>query len=84
MPGTSRQVSLCPFAAWEPLGRTAGAASPQRAITGNTVLVVASSPGYPHGLIDDVAGIAAVAKKVGDNGREGGLVVKAPQGARPP
>ena len=32
----------------------------RRAITRNTVLVVASAPGFPHGVIDHVADIAAV------------------------
>ena len=32
----------------------------RRAITRNTVLVVASSPGFPHGVMDHVADIAAV------------------------
>lgn len=36
------------------------AASVGRAITRNTVLVVASSPCFPHGVIDDVEGIAKV------------------------
>lgn len=36
-----------------------------RAITKNTVLVVASAPGFPHGVVDDVAGIAAVAQRHG-------------------
>jgi hypothetical protein len=36
------------------------AAAVARAITRNTVLVVASSPCFPHGVIDDVSGIAKV------------------------
>lgn len=36
------------------------AAAVARAITRNTVLVVASSPCFPHGVIDDVTGIAKV------------------------
>ena len=36
------------------------AGSVARAITRNTVLVVASSPCFPHGVIDDVEGIARV------------------------
>ncbi len=36
------------------------AAAVARAMTHNTVLVVASSPCFPHGVIDDVSGIAAV------------------------
>lgn len=36
------------------------AAAVARAITSNTVLVVASAPCFPHGVIDDVEGIAKV------------------------
>jgi len=36
-----------------------------RAVTRRTVVVVASAPGYPHGVVDDVAGIAAVAARRG-------------------
>eukprot|EP00879_Flechtneria_rotunda_P016083 GHRR01016824.1.p1 GENE.GHRR01016824.1~~GHRR01016824.1.p1 ORF type:complete len:524 (+),score=169.46 GHRR01016824.1:2119-3690(+) len=36
-----------------------------RRMTRNTVLVVASAPGFPHGVVDDVAGIAAVAARRG-------------------
>jgi sphinganine-1-phosphate aldolase len=45
-----------------PVGRDyrVSAAAVARALTRNTVLVVASSPCYPHGVIDDVAGIARV------------------------
>ena len=32
----------------------------RRAISRNTVLVVASAPGFPHGVMDHVADIAAV------------------------
>jgi len=32
-------------------------------INKNTVLVVASSPGFPHGVMDDIQGIAEVCKK---------------------
>ena len=39
------------------------AASVARAITRNTVLVVASSPCFPHGVMDDVEGIAKVTPK---------------------
>ena len=39
--------------------RLSGAAV-RRAITRNTVLVVASSPGFPHGCVDHVRDIAAV------------------------
>ncbi|CAK0780190.1 hypothetical protein CVIRNUC_004963 [Coccomyxa viridis] len=41
------------------------AAAVARALTRNTVLVVASSPCFPHGVIDDVEGIAQVASKAG-------------------
>lgn len=34
-------------------------------ITTNTVLVVASAPGFPHGIVDDVPGIAAAARRRG-------------------
>ena len=34
------------------------AAAVRRALTRNTALVVASAPCFPHGVIDDVAGIA--------------------------
>ncbi|KAF6262831.1 PLP-dependent transferase [Scenedesmus sp. NREL 46B-D3] len=40
-------------------------ASVARCITRNTVLVVASAPGFPHGVVDDVAGIAAAAARRG-------------------
>jgi sphinganine-1-phosphate aldolase len=36
-----------------------------RCITANTVVVVASAPGFPHGVVDDVAGIAAAAARRG-------------------
>lgn len=36
-----------------------------RCITANTVLVVASAPGFPHGVVDDVTGTAAAAAKRG-------------------
>ena len=32
----------------------------RRAITSNTILVVASAPGFPHGIIDAVQDIAQV------------------------
>jgi sphinganine-1-phosphate aldolase len=35
----------------------------RRAITGNTILIYASTPGYPHGAVDDVQALAAIAKK---------------------
>ena len=40
-------------------------ASVRRALSRNTVAVVASAPSYPHGVVDDVAGIAAVARAGG-------------------
>ncbi|WIA20475.1 hypothetical protein OEZ85_004880 [Tetradesmus obliquus] len=40
-------------------------ASVARCISRNTVLVVASAPGFPHGVVDDVAGIAAAAARRG-------------------
>ena len=45
-----------------PVGRDyrVSAAAVKRAMTRNTALVVASSPCFPHGVIDDVAGIAQV------------------------
>lgn len=39
------------------------ASAVERAITRNTILVVASSPGYPHGVMDEVQKIAHVALK---------------------
>ena len=36
------------------------AASVKRRITRNTILMVASSPGYPHGVIDHVADLGKV------------------------
>lgn len=44
--------------------RLSGAAV-RRAITSNTVLVVASSPGFPHGVVDHVRDIAVAAKERG-------------------
>lgn len=35
----------------------------KRAITSNTILVVASSPGFPHGVVDHVQDIAQVSGK---------------------
>lgn len=35
----------------------------RRAITSNTVLLVASAPQYPHGIIDDVEGVASLGKE---------------------
>jgi glutamate/tyrosine decarboxylase-like PLP-dependent enzyme len=40
-------------------------AAMQKAITPNTVLLVASAPSYPHGVMDPIAEIAAVAKQHG-------------------
>lgn len=43
-------------------------ANPQamrEAITENTILVVASAPSYPHGLVDPIEEIAAIAKEKG-------------------
>ena len=58
------QVDILPMSLfWQvPVGRDfrVSAAAVARAVTRNTVLVVASSPCYPHGVIDDVAGIARV------------------------
>lgn len=42
------------------LGRTVA-----RRITRDTALVVASAPGFPHGVVDDVEGIAAAARRRG-------------------
>ena len=49
-----------------PVGRDmrVSAAAVARALTRNTVLVVASSPCFPHGVIDDVAGIAQVSSRL--------------------
>ena len=55
----SRTVAGCEQV---PVGRDyrVSAAAVARAMTRNTVLVVASSPCFPHGVIDDVVGIAEV------------------------
>eukprot|EP00741_Cyanophora_paradoxa_P004687 tig00000823_g4549.t1 len=37
----------------------------RRAITRNTILVYASAPGFPHGVIDNVEAIGAMAKRAG-------------------
>lgn len=37
----------------------------RRAINGNTVMLVASAPGFPHGIIDDVEGVAALGRRHG-------------------
>ena len=44
--------------------------SVRRAITRNTVLVVASAPGFPHGVMDHVADIAAVSRAQGHASQE--------------
>lgn len=36
-----------------------------RAITRNTILIVASAPGFPHGVVDHVADIASIARRRG-------------------
>ncbi|KAG2454973.1 hypothetical protein HYH02_000799 [Chlamydomonas schloesseri] len=41
------------------------AADVRRRLNANTVLVVASAPGFPHGLVDDVKGIAGLAARAG-------------------
>lgn len=41
----------------------AGPGAVREAITDNTILIVASAPSYAHGVVDDVEGIAAVAKE---------------------
>ncbi|KXZ51445.1 hypothetical protein GPECTOR_12g408 [Gonium pectorale] len=41
------------------------ASSVRRRLNRNTVLVVASAPGFPHGLVDDVKGIAQLAARAG-------------------
>lgn len=50
-----------------PVGRDyrLSASAVRRAITPNTVLVVASAPGFPHGVVDHVEGIAKVARRRG-------------------
>ncbi|KAG2490349.1 hypothetical protein HYH03_011151 [Edaphochlamys debaryana] len=40
-------------------------AAVRRRMGPNTVLVVASAPGFPHGLVDDVQGIAGLALRAG-------------------
>ncbi|GAX84109.1 hypothetical protein CEUSTIGMA_g11532.t1 [Chlamydomonas eustigma] len=37
----------------------------KRHVTSNTAIVVASAPGFPHGLVDDIQGIAQVVKRAG-------------------
>jgi len=50
-----------------PLGKDfrADVAAMEKLITPNTILLVASAPSYAHGMIDDVAAIAALAKERG-------------------
>ena len=55
--------TLCEVCRWcvqVPVGRDfrLAAAAVRRALTRNTALVVASAPCFPHGVVDDVAGIA--------------------------
>lgn len=52
-------LSLCCVA------RRLHGSSVARYISSNTVVVVASAPGFPHGVVDDVTGIAAAAAKRG-------------------
>ncbi len=40
-------------------------AATRRAVTRNTILIYASAPGFPHGVLDDVAALAAVARAAG-------------------
>jgi sphinganine-1-phosphate aldolase len=40
-------------------------AAARRALTPNTILLYASAPGFPHGVIDDVAALAALARAHG-------------------
>jgi glutamate/tyrosine decarboxylase-like PLP-dependent enzyme len=42
-------------------------AAMERLIDSNTILLVASAPQYPQGVIDDVASVAALASKLGIN-----------------
>lgn len=37
----------------------------QRAMTGSTAVVVASAPGFPHGVVDHIADIARVTRRAG-------------------
>ncbi|KAL1916064.1 uncharacterized protein VTP21DRAFT_6068 [Calcarisporiella thermophila] len=37
----------------------------KRLINGNTVMIVGSAPNFPHGIIDDIPQLAALAKKYG-------------------
>jgi glutamate/tyrosine decarboxylase-like PLP-dependent enzyme len=44
---------------------TADSLAMEKAITKNTIMLMASAPSYPHGVIDPVAEIAAMAEKKG-------------------
>jgi len=37
----------------------------ENAITSNTIMIVGSAPNYPHGMVDPIPEMAAVAKKHG-------------------
>jgi sphinganine-1-phosphate aldolase len=37
----------------------------RRAVNGNTILVYASAPGFPHGVVDDVEALAAITRSAG-------------------
>ena len=37
----------------------------KRAMTANTIMIYTSAPNYPHGVVDDIEGIAAAAKAAG-------------------
>jgi len=56
-----------------PVGRDfrVSAAAVRRALTRNTALVVASAPCFPHGVMDDVAGIAEARPPARPRGRSG-------------
>ena len=38
-------------------------AATRRAVTRNTIMIYASAPGYPHGAMDDVVALAAIARR---------------------
>ena len=38
-------------------------AATRRAVTKNTIMIYASAPGYPHGAMDDVVALAAIARR---------------------
>ena len=40
-------------------------ASTRRAVTPNTVLIYASAPGFPHGIVDNIPALAAIAQAAG-------------------